>query len=519
MKPSSIHYNHVLAPKLLILLTFVFLFIISCTEDETPNLVITSITPNSGGEGTEVIISGTGFNSISSENTVTLNDNICTIAESSLTQLTVLIPANAGSGKLTVSTRGQEAQSDVFTFIHPLAITSIVPNSGGKDTQVLINGTGFSSILSENIVTLNDKTCTVTKATDTQLTIIIPAKAGTGSIKVSLGNRTTESSSFEYLFSIAVTTLAGSTRGYADGAGSAAQFDNPAGVAVDAVGNIYVADTGNHKIRKVTPDGTVTTLAGSEEGYADAIGIAAKFNSPMGMTADENGNLYVADFYNHRIRMVTMTGEVSTFAGSTSGFADGVGAAAQFFSPAGVTLDRVGNVYVADYGNSKIRKITMSGEVTTIAGSSYGYENGTALMAKFKSPKGLAIDVHDNIYVADYFNFKIRKITPNGKVTTLAGSVDGDENGTGTDAKFSLPFDVTTDANGNVFMSDHIKHKIRKITPNGEVTTLAGSVSGFADGTNVTSKFRHPGCLVSDSKGDLYVVDSGNHKIRKITID
>ena len=259
-----------------------------------------------------------------------------------------------------------------------------------------------------------------------------------------------------------VTTFAGSTSGSTDGA--LAEFDLPFGVAVDAAGNVYVADAGNHRIRKVTAAGVVTTLAGSGvAGDDDGTGTAAQFDLPSGVAVDAAGNVYVADAGNHRIRKITAAGVVTTLAGSTFGYLDGTGAAAQFNSPFGVAVDAAGNVYVADTNNERIRKITAAGVVTTLAGSTFGYVDGTGAAAKFNFPLGVAVDAVGNVYVADAQNNRIRKITAAGVVTTLAGSTLGFADGTGAAARFANPFGVAVDAAGNIYVADTANHRIRQI--------------------------------------------------------
>ena len=316
-----------------------------------------------------------------------------------------------------------------------------------------------------------------------------------------------------------VSTLAGSSaRGSADGAGAAAQFNYPTSVALDNAGNLYVSDTYNHKIRKITSTGVVSTLAGSSGGYTDGTGTAAKFKLPRGVAVDKDENVYVSDSGNHKIRKITPNGVVSTLAGSSGGYADGTGTAAKFKNPYGIAVDKDENVYVADYMNHKIRKITSTGVVSTLAGSISGDKDGIGMEAQFQNPYGIAVDKDENVYVADYINHKIRKITSTGVVSTLAGSgAMGFADGTGTSAKFKFPLGVAVDGDGNVYVGDKNNNKIRKITSTGVVSTLAGSTAGFADGTGTAAQFYYPSGVAVDKDGNVYVSDYVNHKIRKIT--
>ena len=268
-----------------------------------------------------------------------------------------------------------------------------------------------------------------------------------------------------------VTTLAGSTTpGSANGTGSAAAFDDPAGVAVNAAGDIYVADSANNEIREVTPAGVVTTLAGSTTaGSADGTGSAASFDAPDGVAVNASGDIYVADSGNNEIRMITPAGVVTTLAGSTTaGSADGTGSAASFYHPTGVALDASGNIYVADFGNNEIREITSGGVVTTLAGSTTaGDANGTGSAASFSGPLGVAVDASGTIYVTDSLNNEIRAVTGAGVVTTLAGSpVAGSANGTGSAASFDTPFGITVvQASGVLYVGGFANEEIRQITP------------------------------------------------------
>jgi endonuclease YncB( thermonuclease family) len=327
-----------------------------------------------------------------------------------------------------------------------------------------------------------------------------------------------------------VTTLAGSAanpQGSADGTGAAAQFNSPYGLAVDGSGNVYVADTFNNTIRKITSSGVVTTLAGTAggAGSTDGTAAAARFNGPSGVAVDGSGNVYVADTYNNTIRKITSGGAVTTLAGTAgiAGSGDGTGAAARFNNPNGVAVDGFGNVYVADTNNSTIRKITPAGVVTTLAGTAGtgGSADGTGAAARFNNPNGVALDGFGNVYVADTNNSTIRKITSGGAVTTLAGTagIAGSGDGTGAAAQFRSPYGVAVDGSGNVYVADTNNSTIRKITPAGVVTTLAGTAGtvGSADGTGAAARFYLPYGVAVDASGNVYVLDSNNNTIREIT--
>ena len=317
-----------------------------------------------------------------------------------------------------------------------------------------------------------------------------------------------------------VSALAGPAgqTGSTDASGSAARFYWASSVAVDGSGNVYVADMANSTIRKISPAGAVSTLAGSalQSGSVDGTGSAARFNSPFSVAVDGSGNVYVGDCLNSTIRKIAPAGVVSTLAGlpEHTGSTDGTGSAARFFNPQGVAVDRSGNVYVADTFNGNIRKITPAGVVSTLA-------DATGSAAYFYHPFGVAADGSGNIYVADTGNNTIRKITAAGVVSTLAGSAGqcGSTDGTGAAAGFCNPSGVAVDGSGNIYVADLYNYTIRKITPAGVVSTLAGSPgqTGSTNGTGSAARFYNPQGLAVDGSGNIYIADTDNSTIRKIT--
>lgn len=313
------------------------------------------------------------------------------------------------------------------------------------------------------------------------------------------------------------------TAGAADGALATAQFSQPKGIVLDAAGAMYVADWGNERIRKVSTTGQVSTLAGSTKGFTDGVGGAAKFNEPSDVAVDPQGNVYVADINNNAVRKITPNGTVTTFAGAAAqGYVEGAGTVARFNNPRGVATDAQGNVYVADMTNNCIRKITPAGVVSTFAGSrTAGSADGTGSAARFNAPRDLTVDGQGNIYVVDSDNNGIRKITPAGVVSTIAGGGGaGYSDGSGATAKFNEPKGIVAAADGTLYIADTENNRIRRISTTGVVTTVAGDgTAGYAEGATTSARFNAPRGIALDATGKiLYIVDQDNNRIRKIAL-
>ncbi|MFZ6680086.1 hypothetical protein [Undibacterium sp. Tian12W] len=368
----------------------------------------------------------------------------------------------------------------------------------------------------------------------------------------------------------AVSTLAGKAEqpGSTDGAITQARFRLPSGMVFDKAGNLYVADSGNHSIRKISPDGMVSTVAGKAgaPGTADGPAAKARFNTPTDVKIDAAGNLYVADYENHSIRKITPDGMVSTWAGVSGkeGNAEGAGRQARFLRPKALVFDAAGNLIVNDAGEMIIRRITPAGIVSTLSvGPEKFDKNKNDQEIEYGEIDGMVADADGSVYLADRSSGKIRRIKPSGDVESfglkekgqtfdkpsglifsrsgeificqqdgniikindkgalmpLSGPTygNGTVDGPALEARFWLPIAITADASGNLYLTDY-SHSIRKISNTGMVSTVAGMAdqTGSADGTGNEARFNTPSAIQLDSKGNLFVSDQKNHTIRKI---
>lgn len=347
-----------------------------------------------------------------------------------------------------------------------------------------------------------------------------PFAAGTFHVVASASGRASATATVTVTPGVAL--LAGQIDGFLDGTGPKARFRIPDGLAFDAAGNLYVSDTKNAAVRKVTAEGVVTTLAGDgTPGTADGPGKTARFLSPQGIAVDKAGNVYVADFDDHTIRKIDPSGVVSVFAGrhGTPGTADGSADVARLRGPTALAFTSTGALLVADYGNHTIRSVTADGTVSTIAGSGGdpGSVDGDALStARFKGPCGIALDAAGDLYVADEGNYSLRKVS-GGVVSTLAGKLGerGYEDATGEAARFTEICGVTVGSGGDVFVTDPYNYAVRRVTSGGVVSTFAGGAYGGTNGA--AARFVDPGRIVTGPGGDLFLSEWSAHDIRRVT--
>jgi len=372
-----------------------------------------------------------------------------------------------------------------------LVIHSFSPLEAAHGAILLIEGEGFGAHPAENSVTLNGVLAKVLFANASTLSIQVPKNMHcAGPLEVSVGGKTaTAAEAFLYLPTAIVSSFAGSARGFDDNFGLAAQFNFPDGIVVDSQGNFYVADTNNNRIRKISHlSKEVSSFVSSNTWcFKDAEG-AATLNCPTGLAIDRHDNFYVAEYFNHRIHKVSSTGKLELIVGSgTGGAHDAIGTDAQFGRPDGIAVDAAGNLYVADSANNRIRKISSTGEVSTLS-ETRGFVQNPEDVAQFRDPNGVLLDAAGNLYVADSGNNRIRKVSPDGKLHPFSGNGEpGCLDGPRDLARFLFPHGMAMDSrNGNLYVADAHNHRIRMVTPTGEVRTLAGGgITGQIDDTNI----------------------------------
>ncbi|MHB8259182.1 MAG: NHL domain-containing protein [Bacteroidia bacterium] len=332
-----------------------------------------------------------------------------------------------------------------------------------------------------------------------------------------------------------ISTIAGNgTGGYSGDGGQAtsAELRNPSGVTFDAAGNLYVADEQNNAVRKVNTAGIISTFAGSISGFSGDGGQAtsAELNIPTSIAFDAAGNVYIADGVNNRIRVVNTAGIITTFAGggtyTVAPWGDGGDAtAAVLYGPSGVASDATGNLYIADQGHMRIRKVNTAGIISTFAGNGAGGFSGDgaqATAAKLNQPTGVTFDAAGNLYISDYVNNRIRMVNTAGIITTFAGNGTagflGDA-GQATVAELNHPYGVAFDAAGNMYIADVSNNRIRVVNTAGIITTFAGNGTGgfFGDGGAATAaELNYPYGIACDAAGNLYIADAYNSRIRMI---
>ena len=365
--------------------------------------------------------------------------------------------------------------------------------------------------------------CVISSIQGDTILVTIPKAAGSGPITITANGIITTGPVFNFQYTSYVITVAGSIPiNSMDGIGINAGFEYPTGVALDSMGNVFTSeDSGDPRVRKINSAGVVTTFAGSGQlGFQDGPGKIAEFQSLWGIAVDTFQNVYVSDYWNNRIRKITPTGMVSTLAGNGSiGHADGLAASATFNLPVGLTADSKGNVFVADNGNKTIRKISNDGMVSTLTNKGFAViSNAQDSFTTFSFMWPITNDLNGNILVSD--GTQIYKISASGVLSILAGNgLEGLQNGRSSQAEFKTIVGITVSPTGIIYVSEELNHDIRQITPDGNVSTLAGSGQyGILDGPAATAQFTSPFGLAVDKNGDIYLADYNAGRIRKIIV-
>ena len=398
----------------------------------------------------------------------------------------------------------------------PTSIESISPVSGHGDTEVTITGISFSTDIDAISVFFNDQEAVVNSVTDTEIEAIVPRGALSGTVRVVINGQNTIGPEFDYIVTPAmVSTLVRSTViGDMDGTLAEASFRSIWGIVKDDNDIIYITDSSNGKIKSIDINtGIVSTLTGIAEAMDPSIDGTleeATFNDPRGLVINSNGNIIVTDLLNNNIRSINLSeGTVTTIAGTGDfGLVNGAGSIAQFGFPFGVAEDGFGNIYITELSNSTIRRIGANNVTSTLTGTGIGgFMDGPPDVAQISFATGIVVDNDGSIVFADSSNHSIRRVTPEGVVTTIAGTgITGDVDGSRDIAQFDTPFGVDIDSEGNIIVIDMGNNKIRRITPDGEVSTLAGTgAEGSMDGVPTIATFDTIRDLVIDDNDVIYI--------------
>lgn len=416
----------------------------------------------------------------------------------------------------------------VYVTINPMPGTISGVTSFSSSGYTLLSATPTGGTWSSSSGTI--------AATSGSTGIVTGVAAGVATITYTLPSgcfRTTTVNVFASAGQLITTVAGNGTSGYlSDGvSATSTRVNQPYGVAVDGSGNFYIADTWNHRVRKVSSTGIISTIAGTgTSGFSGDGGAAtaAALSGPTGVTLDNSGNIYIADQQNNRVRKISTSGVITSIAGNgTGGFSGDGGAAtaAGLSFPTGVLVDGSGNIYIADQFNNRVRKINTSGIISTVAGtgaSTYGGDGGAATLAQIYYPTHLAFDPSGNLYIADHYNHRIRKVNGSGIISTVAGNGltgSSGDGGAATAARLTFPYGVSVDILGNLYIGDASNHRIRKVNLSGVITTVAGTGTGGYGGDNCAAsaaQLNNPSGVAVDVTGAVYFADRSNHRIRKI---
>ncbi|WP_161991990.1 IPT/TIG domain-containing protein [Flagellimonas algicola] len=439
-------------------------------------------------------------------------------------------PTNANCDQIGDDPQDDDPRDDDPVVLEP-TLSSVAPVTGPKHTEVVITGENFGTDATKVSVSFNGTPGEVLGVTDTEVTVRVPARAYTGPITMVVDGFDLTGPEFVYeLSEVNVETFAGTPEesGYEEGTGTEAKFDEPNDLVMDSKGNIFVVEWGNHAIRKIAPDGEVSTFAGNGDwGTEDG-----EYLNPQGLAIDGDDNIYVADTGNNRIVKITPSGDWTNIAGGNgSGYVNGSGASAEFRSPTAILLEEGAGdkvLYVSE-ANHAIRRISLDDDqftVSTYAGPTIdnqpGDTNGGLSDARFNYPRGMAKSGVGTILLADYSNSRIRAIDQDaGTVGTFAGDDFGHQDGDLASAKFSNPSSISVVGDGNIYITDTGNSCIRQIDSEGHVTTIAGVPENYGhnDGPGDEALFNEPRGVLQGGEGEIYVADTYNHVIRKIIID